>query len=225
MSIQPPDDPERTTVLVPIRSFDDAKSRLAPELTLDQRRLLVRRMAEIVVAAAHDLPVRVVTDDPDVAEWATTVGSVPLAVEAEGLNPSITRAVEIVGGEGIDRVIVAHADLPIAADIRVVVGAGVAVAPDRSRDGSNVLSVPTGAGFNFAYGPGSFAKHRAEAARLGLTFLEIDDASLAWDIDDPADLPSDWPRLFDNPADLPTDRVRLLDDATDLPADRVRDAH
>lgn len=195
---------ERTTVLVPIRSFDDAKSRLAAELTPDQRRRLVQRMAEVVVAAAHDLPVRVVTDDPDVADWAARVGSVPLAVEAEGLNPSIARAVEILAAERVERVIIAHADLPVARDLRVVTGADVALAPDQARDGSNVLSVPTSAGFRFAYGPGSFAQHRREADRLGLSFLEIDDASLAWDIDDPSDLPADWRRLLDDPVTQPT---------------------
>ena len=35
-----------------------------------------------------------------------------------------------------------------------------------------------------------FERHRVEAARLGLDFTEIDDASLAWDVDSPADLPS-----------------------------------
>jgi len=39
-------------VLIPIRSFDDAKSRLADELSADDRHDLAVAMAEIVVKAA-----------------------------------------------------------------------------------------------------------------------------------------------------------------------------
>ena len=35
--------------------------------------------------------------------------------------------------------------------------------PDRYGNGTNVLALPTDAGFQFSYGPGSFARHRAEA--------------------------------------------------------------
>jgi 2-phospho-L-lactate guanylyltransferase len=54
------------------------------------------------------------------------------------------------------------------------------------------MCVPTTAGFVFAYGPGSFDAHVAEAERLGLAITIVDDDSLAWDVDDPADLPVDW---------------------------------
>ena len=177
-------------MLVPIRSFDDAKSRLAESLDPRARRALMRRMAQTVVAAAHDLPVWVVTDDDEVTAWANGLGVVAQAVGVNGLNPAITLATAAAAGAGASRVIIAHADLPYASDLRVVTGPGVAIAPDRHRDGSNVMSLPTDTGFAFAYGPGSFAKHRAETARLGLDFSEINDASLAWDVDSPADLPA-----------------------------------
>ena len=65
--------------------------------------------------------------------------------------------------------IVAHADLPLAADLAWLADTdGVTLVPDRHRDGTNVLCVPAGAGFTPAYGAGSFRAHRAEAARLGL---------------------------------------------------------
>ncbi len=179
-----------TIVLVPIRSFDDAKSRLASSLDPHARRALIRRMAETVVAAAHDLPVWVVTDDDEVADWAQALGTLTCAVGESGLNPAVTVAAAAAAAAGASRIIIAHADLPFASDLRVVTGTGVALAPDRHRDGSNVISLPTNTGFTFSYGPGSFAKHRAESARLGLDFTEIDDASLAWDVDSPADLPS-----------------------------------
>lgn len=179
-----------TVVLVPIRSFDDAKSRLAESLDQQKRRELMREMAETVVAAAHDLPVWVVTDDDEVVQWAQEMHVAAHRVGVRGLNAAITAAAATAARAGAARILIAHADLPFASDLRIVTGSGVAIAPDRHRDGTNVMSLPTGTGFRFAYGPGSFAKHRSEAARLGLDFNEVDDASLAWDVDSPEDLPA-----------------------------------
>ena len=64
----------------------------------------------------------------------------------------------------------------------------VTLVPDRRRDGTNVAVVPTGAGFCFAYGAGSFERHRTEAARLGLPCQIVYDRRLALDIDLPEDL-------------------------------------
>jgi 2-phospho-L-lactate guanylyltransferase len=60
--------------------------------------------------------------------------------------------------------------------------------PDRRLDGTNVACVPTRAGFDFAYGLGSFARHLAEARRLGLRTRVVYDWRLASDLDVPADL-------------------------------------
>ncbi len=182
---------QQTVVLVPIRSFDDAKSRLADVLSAGERRDLAHQMAKTVVAAAHDLPVKVVSDDAGVGDWAIALGVDVLAPGVRGLNQSITAAFAEVRRELTfpdARVIIAHADLPLAHDLRVVIGKGVAIAPDRHREGSNVMSIPASADFEFAYGPGSFELHKQEAARRGLTVTVIDDPRLGLDIDHPDDL-------------------------------------
>ncbi|MEQ8840063.1 MAG: 2-phospho-L-lactate guanylyltransferase [Acidimicrobiales bacterium] len=181
-----------TVVLIPIRSFDDGKSRLAGVLSPEERRALTMRMAARVAEAAGELPVRIVTDDTGVVDWAHELRVGVLTVGEKGLNPSVTAAVAHAARVGFTRALIAHADLPAARDLTVVDQPGVCIAPDRARDGSNVMCVPTEAGFVFAYGPGSFALHCAEAERLGLPLHVVDDESLAWDIDDPDDLPADW---------------------------------
>jgi len=50
------------------------------------------------------------------------------------------------------------------------------------------MALPTGTGFQFSYGPGSFARHRAEAQRLGLPVRILDRPDLAWDVDVPDDV-------------------------------------
>jgi 2-phospho-L-lactate guanylyltransferase len=60
--------------------------------------------------------------------------------------------------------------------------------PDRHDGGTNVACVPSAIGFQFAYGPGSFLRHCAEARRLGCELRVVRDAALGWDVDVPADL-------------------------------------
>ncbi|MDW3217395.1 MAG: 2-phospho-L-lactate guanylyltransferase [Acidimicrobiales bacterium] len=189
-----------TIVLIPIRSFDDMKTRLAGALDLDQRRRLAIWMAERVVAAADPFPTMIVTDDLEVAEWAQATRAGVLDPGVRGLNPCVTAAVAAVAADGHERAIIAHADLPAAASLAPLDGDGVLIAPDRARDGSNVLSVPTRAGFVFQYGPGSFAAHQAEAERCGLGLTVVDDPDLAWDVDDPADLPAEWRAVVEQEA-------------------------
>jgi len=176
-------------VLVPVKSFADAKVRLAPALAPGDRARLAREMATAVVRAAAPLPVAVVCDDRDVATWARRCGALVVWEPGRGLNGAVEAGVDQLGRAGVRRVVVAHGDLPRAAGLAALAGdGGVLLVPDRRRDGTNVASIPPAAGFRFSYGPGSFARHQAEAARLGLTLTVVDDPLLAFDVDVPDDL-------------------------------------
>jgi len=199
--LDPVDEPT-AAVLVPVKSFTEAKVRLAPALSAAERAALARTMATTVVAAAHALRVAVVCDDADVADWAASVGAEVVWRPGRGLDGAVTDGVAHLAATGVDRTIVAHADLPLADDLRpLAAGVGVTLVPDRRDDGTNVAVVPTGAGFTFAYGVGSFHRHAAEADRLGLALTVVRARRLAWDVDVPADL--------DLPADLLVGVARL----------------
>ncbi|HMK10694.1 MAG TPA: 2-phospho-L-lactate guanylyltransferase [Acidimicrobiales bacterium] len=179
----------RAAVLVPVKSFRDAKLRLAPALDADARSALARRMAEGVVAAAHPLPVFVVCDDDDVAEWARNAGAEVIWRPGLGLNGAVADGVVAVRDTGVERVVVAHSDLPLAVDLTWPAHhEGVTIVPDRRDDGTNVVCLPTASGFEFSYGPGSFRRHAAEARRLGLALRVVREPALGWDVDLPADL-------------------------------------
>ncbi len=178
-------------VLVPVKAFAVAKARLAPVMGPADRQDLARELAEVVVAAAAPLPVVVVCDDAGVASWAAGAGARALHVEPRGLDAAVTEGVAVLAAEGVERVVVAHADLPRAvglADLAGVAGDPVTLVPDRADDGTNVAVVPAAAGFRFAYGPGSFARHVAEAARLDLGPRVVRPPALTWDVDEPTDL-------------------------------------
>src|SRR5215211_7692005 len=99
-------------VLVPVKDFRQAKVRLAGALAPSEREALARSMAANVVTAARPLPVFVVCDDDAVATWARAAGASVLWRPGRGLNGAVTSGVTSLADAGLDRVIVAHSDLP-----------------------------------------------------------------------------------------------------------------
>lgn len=191
------DPPPVAAVLVPVKAFGRAKGRLAEVLDDDARARLARAMADRVLTAAHPLPAAVVCDDDGVALWARAAGARVIRADRAGLNAAVGLGVEELARRGVTRVVIAHADLPFAAGLAALAVAEpteVVLVPDRRGDGTNVMSIPTGAGMTFHYGPGSFDAHRAAAARCDLPVRVVDSGPLGWDVDEPDDLdpPPEW---------------------------------
>lgn len=179
-------------MLIPVKAFHEAKLRLSSALNATERANLARRMAALVVSAAAPLPVTVVCDDLEVRRWAESVGAAVVWRPGRGLNGAVSDGVERLARAGAGKVIVAHADLPLASSLAWVADFdGVTLVPDRHDDGTNVACIPASAGFRFGYGPGSFGRHSAEAARLHLPLRIVRDPLLGWDVDLPADLDYD----------------------------------
>jgi 2-phospho-L-lactate guanylyltransferase len=176
-------------VLVPVKAFGEAKRRLDPALDDAARSALARAMADRVLSAAAPLPVAVVCDDNQVADWARVRGALVIWEPGRGLNGAVEAGVAHLRQGGVEQVTVAHADLPRASGlVSVGLAAGITLVPDRFGNGTNVMVVPADAGFRFSYGPGSFARHLIEAERTGLPVRVLDLPDLAWDIDEPADV-------------------------------------
>jgi len=134
---------DRVAVLVPVKAFAEAKVRLAPALTGGERETLARRMAARVVGAAAPLPVAVVCDDPNVRVWAESMGAQVIWRPGRGLNAAVQDGVAALAADGFERVVVAHADLPLATALAWVAdGSGVTLIPDRHDDGTNAACVP-----------------------------------------------------------------------------------
>ena len=176
-------------VLVPVKAFHQAKLRLAPALSPARRAALARSMAERVLHSAGDLPAAVVCDDRDVAAWARNLGVLVIWEPGRGLNGAVAAGVAFLAGAGVDQVVVAAGDLPLADDLGWVTEFdGITIVPDRRHDGTNVIAVPTSKPFGFSYGPGSFSRHLAEARTLDVGVRVVYASPLGWDVDLPADL-------------------------------------
>jgi 2-phospho-L-lactate/phosphoenolpyruvate guanylyltransferase len=176
-------------VLVPVKAFADAKARLAPLLAPADRSALARWTADRVVCAAGRMPVYVACDDVGVADWATGHGATVLWHPGVGLNAAVNRSVAQLAAFGVGHVIVAHGDLPLPASLTTVVEPDtLLLVPDARGDGTNVASLPTTMPFEFAYGPGSFRRHLAQAVAAGLAVAVRHDSHLGIDLDTPSDL-------------------------------------
>jgi len=180
---------EMIAVLIPIKSFNEAKGRLSEILDKSERSALMQKMAETVISSSGSLSIWIVCDDEEVATWAESKNVSVIKVEKPGLNNAVEKGVRTLEEAGYSQVIVAHADLPNADDLEKCANFnGVTIVQDHKGDGTPVLVVPTGKGFRFSYGPNSFAVHTLEAQRLGIPYRKLFDSKLSFDVDEPEDL-------------------------------------
>jgi 2-phospho-L-lactate guanylyltransferase len=186
-----------TAVVIPVRTFEGAKSRLGAVLDAEERRDLVERLLLRTVAAALATPgvtdVVVVSPDPLVLAVATAAGARPVTQRSRGLNPALQEA---RAGILEDRLLVVPGDLPTvtAADLLAILTAGddagtpsVVLAPDRHGRGTNALLLTPPDVIDPAFGGDSRAAHAWLASSAEAAYVEVPDL-LALDIDTPDDL-------------------------------------
>ena len=183
-------------VIIPFKQPEQAKGRLAAALDKAQRLQLAGAMLQHVVGAARQAAnvQQLCLVGPKLPDL---LPDVPLLADPGfGLNPALQVALTHVSRELAARMIVLFADLPLltSQDIELLAAAPadtIAMAPDRHGTGTNALSLPLpeARGFTFCFGPDSFARHRAEANRLGIRIEEVHSQGLARDVDMPEDLP------------------------------------
>jgi 2-phospho-L-lactate/phosphoenolpyruvate guanylyltransferase len=183
--------PHTAGVVLPLRSVSHGKARLAAQLGATRREQLVRDMADRVVTAAASLDVVVVSSAPEVIAWANARG-LRCIDDPGSLDGAATAGRDHLRDRGFARIVVAHADLPFAETFDHVAGDGAVrvavIVPCHRDDGTPVLAIPADVPFEFAYGPGSFARHCAHAAALGLEVRVVRDPALSFDVDVPDDL-------------------------------------
>ena len=182
----------RRWIVIPIKAPEACKTRLSPALGDGERQALVAAMLRRTVEAARAVARRdeVLLLGP--SRHGLSDDTPLLPDPGQGLNTAMTSARDAAAKAGIDRLVLLSADLPtVSADdvaaLLDVPADAIACGPDRAGQGTNALSLPLpqAAQFRFFYGEGSFAAHRAEAARLRLPFRVIDRPGLGLDIDRP----------------------------------------
>lgn len=184
--------------IVPVKSLSDAKQRLAPVLPLEARRRLMLVMLQDVLATLRRVEmlgsVLVVSPDAEVAGIAERNGVLLLREErGTGHSAAVARGLAVAGSCGATRAVTLPADVPLVDfdDIRSVIDAdapGVTLVPSRDGDGTNAILFDPLDAVQPSFGPGSFARHRAQAAARGIACRRLQLPGLALDIDSPDDL-------------------------------------
>jgi 2-phospho-L-lactate/phosphoenolpyruvate guanylyltransferase len=183
------------TILIPVKRLDDAKRRLAPALTPEERRSLMTEMVAHVAAVALDAglgPVALASSDPSVEQLAGTLG---IGVVSDGglpWNEGLVHARSLLDPPpGV--VLYLAGDLPLvtADEVRRLVASAEpgTVVVGRARDGgTNALAVNPAEALSPCFGPPhSSDVHVSAAGRAGLRAIVVDLPGVALDVDTPDD--------------------------------------
>ena len=194
--------------IVPVKPFSEGKSRLAGYVSPQARdalnRDLLARTLDAVRLAHVDAQIVVVSRDKEALDAAERAGSHALAEESRSrsapaagpelqLNAALTQAAGYVVARGATKALILPTDMPnlTAADVCAVAsprgdGAQVIIAPSRD-GGTNALFLQPAQAIPFAFGQGSFQRHRRLAEEADIPVRVVESASLLFDIDLPED--------------------------------------
>ena len=203
--------PGPLVVVVPLRSFSGAKTRLHDVLDPAERAELATRLLRDVVAAVRAWGkadrLIVVSADRAVTALAAELGAEGFLQRSRGMNPGLEELRARIGA-ATGALLVLPADLPAvtpaslgrieaaAVDLLGIAPGGTAdgrgraalVVTDGSGEGTNALLLRPPDLIPFAFGPGSRHAHVAAAESAGATARAIHDEELSFDLDTPADL-------------------------------------
>ena len=180
--------------VIPAKPVEEGKSRLADVFTPQQRtrlnHYLFGNTLGIVCSVFPHGRVIVVSRDPALLGIAAAAGAHALTEHGDDLNQALHQAADfphLTGG-----LLAISADLPnlIPDDLHAILAAPgrITIAPDRAGQGTNALLTTPAASIPYCFGANSFARHSAEAARLGIIPSIISRPGLAFDLDTPEDL-------------------------------------
>ncbi len=186
-------------VVIPVKRFSNAKSRLGPLLSEAERESLAQAMLHDVLSAvssARGVSGIVVVSHEVRARYAVErVGGLFLEESGDGLNAAVRQAAGWLATHGRREMFVLPGDVPLvtAREVDDLVQRhcglpAVTLTPDRERDGTNALLLSPLDVITCTFGRGSFAAHLAAAREVGVEPGVVTLAGLALDIDHPLDL-------------------------------------
>ncbi|TFG68395.1 MAG: 2-phospho-L-lactate guanylyltransferase [Thermomicrobiales bacterium] len=201
----------RIAAIIPVGTFEGAKSRLGGALDAEERQDLVEGLLTQTVLAALGVDrlddVLVVSPDREVLRQAADLGARTLLQRTEGLNAGLREARGDVVAGGAEAVVVLPIDLPFVDGeaIATVVDAlvegdpdqptgtpgadqpAVVLVTDRHGTGTNTIGLKPPDIIEPAFGPDSRRAHRTAAEAAGALYVEVD-GPLTIDLDTPDDL-------------------------------------
>jgi 2-phospho-L-lactate guanylyltransferase len=189
----------KAIAILPVKRFAEAKQRLATGIDDARRVELVAAMfSDVLDAIAEARTIDrtiVVSGDPVAQEIAAAAGAEVVPDPAdEGHVEAVLAGIARAEAEHATCVVLLPGDCPLLDPReldRLLTGVPdsyVAVVPDRHGTGTNALVLAPPSAIRPAFGEGSRARHVAAAREAGIPFGVEELASLALDLDTPADI-------------------------------------
>jgi 2-phospho-L-lactate guanylyltransferase len=187
-------------VVVPCKSLDRAKSRLASVLSAMERRNLVLAMLTDVLdtlTKSNGLQGIVVTSsDPAISVLVASYDAEWFSSDCDkDLSSALSSTSRFLEQREPNGVMVVPGDIPLlsVSDIAAAVEMtgsvpSVMLAPDNLGFGTNLLAMSSTGLMPYSFGTDSFRRHRSAARACGIEPIIIETPSLGLDIDTPADL-------------------------------------
>ena len=186
-------------ILIPVKEFRAAKQRLAAHYSEKAREELARALCRdffAMIAGISGVPVFVVSKDTEVLSMAQARGWETIVEENQvSESRSVDFASHLLAGQGISALLRIPVDMPLAkvSDVTDLLDSAGSppcciIVPSGEGTGTNALLRSPPNLFPSHFGPGSFAKHVAEANAKGASLRVIENPRLALDIDELDDL-------------------------------------
>lgn len=188
-------------LLIPVKDLSQAKQRLAGVMTREERTQLAWAMLENTFAAAAEVRavdrVAVVTLYEPAIALAKKHGMIVIGETAQiSESASVDFGSREAKGRGAEAVLRLPIDLPLITteDIETVLACdqpgvpSVVIVPSRDGTGTNAILRRPPDLFPSHFGPGSLAKHLAEARQANAECKVIQLPRIALDIDEPEDV-------------------------------------
>ncbi len=182
-------------IVLPVKSLDTSKSRLAPVLEPMERAALTLAMLEDVLDASLAAPgwtTWVISPDEAVLEVAITRGSIAIAEREGPLGAALRQTDEKAAGLGLESLAVLLPDTCLLTPVALVralhIPGPVVLAPDADGHGTNLLVRRPPGAIPALFGPGSADQHRGAAAAAGMDVADVRTPELAFDLDAPDDI-------------------------------------
>ncbi len=185
-------------VIIPVKKLNEAKSRLSPFLSENERKQFCLEMLEDVLTATRGtksiFETIVVSKDPQVSQVVKNFHVFLFKENRAGLNQAISEAINWCISMNAKIALILPADIPLVSseDLDKILAFGrtssMVISPSRWGHGTNALLLNPPQAVQAFYGQDSFQRYIEEASRQGIRFHVYRSPRIALDVDTIVDL-------------------------------------
>jgi len=188
-----------TLAILPVKSLEMCKSRLASLLSLEEREAfalyLLRRTIKTLQVSSHIDEVVVVSRDNDVRFIAELKHIHFLRENGDDLNEALEQATRWAVERDFPEILILPVDIPFLStkDIDFIVALGrkkqqvIVISPDREMLGTNALFVKPPGVLNYQFGINSFQCHLQKCRERQMDIEVYESKDISFDVDSVSD--------------------------------------